>query len=60
MKIELIKQEEWDLTWFKVVTDDPYSCKFFQKEEEAEKYYNIVLQSSIKPPVFTTIKSIEI
>jgi len=60
MKVELIKQEEWDRTWFKVVTDDPYSCKFFHKEEDAEKHYNDVIQSNLKPPVLTTIKSIEI
>jgi len=60
MKIELIKQEEWDQTWFKVVTDDPYSCKFFRTEEEAKTHFNADHQNSIKPPVLTTIQSIEI
>jgi len=60
MKIELIKQEEWDRTWFKVETNDPYTVKFFFKEEDAEKHYNDLIQNSIKPPVLTTIKEIEI
>jgi len=60
MKIELIRQKEWDKTWFKVITDDPYSCKFFFKEEEAEAYYENVIQQKLEPPVFTTLKSIEI
>jgi hypothetical protein len=60
MKIELIKQEEWDQTWFKVVIDDPYSCKFFTKEEEALKHYNAIVNHSISGPVLTILKSVEI
>ena len=60
MKIELIKSEEWDKTFFKVITDDPYSAKYFLKEEEAQNHYDNIVANGKKPPVLTVLKSTEI
>lgn len=58
MKIELIKSEQYDGTWFKVIVD--YSVKYFRSESEADEYYKMIVEKAQIPEVQTVLKSIEI
>ena len=59
MKIELLKEVDWDKTWYFTKIDGVVD-HYYLKEEEAQERYNTLLGHSKQPPVIELLKSEEI
>lgn len=59
MKVQLIKQIEWDRTWYVTVIDGT-ADKYFIDEKDAQKRYNEILGKAKQPTVREIMKEEEI